>query len=98
MDPAKDWPSSYPSATPLFLSALGTTRAAAGSVQAQRAIDIDLNLALAKAAKDAGATTYVLVSSGGASAKSMLPYLRMKGELEEMVRDVGFQHLVILRP
>jgi len=77
---------------------LGTTRGAAGSLEAQRAIDYDLNLALAKAAKEAGVGTYVLVSSGAASAKHSFPYLRMKGELEEAVRGVGFDHLVILRP
>jgi uncharacterized protein YbjT (DUF2867 family) len=89
---------SIPANTPLLLSALGTTRGAAGSLEAQRAVDYDLNLALAKAAKEAGVTTYALVSSGGASAKSSFPYLRMKGELEEAVREVGFDHLVILRP
>jgi hypothetical protein len=94
------WPSLYPT-TPspqLFLSALGTTRAAAGSLDAQRAIDYQLNLDLARAAKAAGADTYVLISSGGASATSSFAYPRMKGELEEAVKGLGFKHTVILRP
>ena len=37
---------------------MGTTKAAAGSVEAQRAIDLDLNLEVAKAAKNAGVKTY----------------------------------------
>jgi uncharacterized protein YbjT (DUF2867 family) len=94
------WPSLYPTAppAPLFLSALGTTRAAAGGPEAQRAIDHTLSVALAKAAKDAGATTYVLISSGSASPKSAVPYSKMKGETEDAVRALGFAHTVILRP
>ena len=93
------WPAQFPAAQPtLFLSALGTTRAAAGGTAAQRAIDYDLNLALARAAHERGARTYVLVSSAGADTKSSLFYPRMKGELEEAVRALGFAHCVILRP
>lgn len=40
-----------------FVSCLGTTFAQAGSVEAQRKIDLDLNLSLAKAAKEAGIDT-----------------------------------------
>lgn len=92
------WPLQYPQNAPLFISALGTTRGQAGSVENQRKIDYDLNLELAKAAKKAGATTYVLISSGGANAKSFLPYPRMKGELEEAVKELDFDHTVFLRP
>lgn len=98
---AKDsetWPSIYPKGSSIFLSALGTTRAAAGSVEAQRKIDLDLNLALAKAAKEAGVQTYVLISSAGVSSKSMLAYPKMKGELEDAVKALGFKHTVILKP
>lgn len=92
------WPSLYPRNTPLFISALGTTRGAAGGIDNQRKIDYDLNLDLAKAAKKAGATTYVLVSSSGANPTSFLAYPKMKGELEEAVKKLGFEHTVILRP
>ncbi|KAI5201398.1 NAD dependent epimerase/dehydratase family protein-like protein [Aureobasidium subglaciale] len=92
------WASLYPKASSLFFSALGTTRGAAGSVEAQRKIDYDLNLELARAAKDKGATTYVLVSTSGANASSFLAYPKMKGELEEAVKELGFEHTVILRP
>ncbi|QDS73796.1 hypothetical protein FKW77_005824 [Venturia effusa] len=98
---AKDsetWPSLYPKGLSVFFSALGTTRAAAGSVEAQRKIDVDLNLALAKAAREAGADTYVLISSAGASSKSGMAYPKMKGDLEDAVKTIGFKHTVILRP
>jgi uncharacterized protein YbjT (DUF2867 family) len=57
-----------------------------------------LNLELAKAAKDSGVETYVLISSRGANATSMIPYTKMKGQLEEAVKKLGFKHCVILQP
>ncbi|KKY15663.1 putative nad dependent epimerase dehydratase family protein [Diplodia seriata] len=100
-DAAALWPTLIASATPapsLYLSALGTTLAQAGNAAAQRLIDYDLNLALARAAKAAGVSTYVLVSTAGASSGSSFAYPKMKGELEEAVRALGFDHTVILRP
>jgi uncharacterized protein YbjT (DUF2867 family) len=98
---SKTWPSLYPTNSPvpsIFISALGTTRAQAGSFAAQKEIDYDLNLALAKSAKAAGTKTYVLVSTASANASSMMGYLKMKGELEEAVKDIGFERTVIIRP
>ncbi|KAL8716985.1 MAG: hypothetical protein Q9225_005735 [Loekoesia sp. 1 TL-2023] len=95
------WPDTLKSLTPtpdVFLSALGTTRAQAGSFAAQRAIDYDLNLALARAAKESGIRIYVLISSGGVSSKSRLPYSKMKGELEDAVKALDFPHTVIVKP
>ncbi|CAA9966158.1 hypothetical protein CFE70_009555 [Pyrenophora teres f. teres 0-1] len=95
------WPSLFPAASTnpkLFFSGLGTTRAAVGGVDAQRAIDYELNYALATAAKAAGVETYVLISSSGANSASYLAYPKMKGELEDAVKALGFKHTVILRP
>jgi len=82
----------------IFFSGLGTTRGAAGSVEAQRAIDYDLNLSLATAAKKSGVKVYVLISTSGASAQSSLAYPKMKGELEDSVKALEFEHTIILRP
>ncbi|KIW06414.1 uncharacterized protein PV09_02865 [Verruconis gallopava] len=95
---SETWPTLFPSGASIFFAALGTTRAQAGGVENQRKIDLDLNLALAKAAKERGVQTYVLISSGGANASSRLAYPKMKGELEEAVKALGFKHTVILRP
>ncbi|RMZ68361.1 hypothetical protein GMOD_00009980 [Pyrenophora seminiperda CCB06] len=96
------WPSLFPNSTTpppkILLSALGTTRAQAGSIAAQRAIDYQLNLDLAAAAKAAGVEVYVLISSSGANSAAYLAYPRMKGELEDGVKKLGFKHTVILRP
>jgi len=82
----------------VLLSGLGTTLAAAGSAEGRRKVDFDLNLALAKAAKAAGVTTYVLISSAGANPNSLAGYAAMKGELEEEVSALGFEKCVLLRP
>jgi len=41
---------------------------------------------------------YVLISTSGANAASRLAYGKMKGELEESVKALDFEHTVILRP
>lgn len=95
------WAASLTNISPvpsILLSALGTTRAAAGGLEGQRKIDYDLNLEVAKAAKQAGVKVYVLVSTAGANPTSYVPYSKMKGELEEAVKEIGFDTTVILRP
>ncbi|WP_338465911.1 NAD(P)H-binding protein [Novosphingobium sp. ZN18A2] len=79
--------------------ALGTTiRAEGGDKDAFRAVDRDLVLACAKAAKDAGARQLIAVSSVGARAASRNFYLSVKGETEEALGKMRFDRLDILRP
>lgn len=78
--------------------ALGTTLKAAGSQVAMRAIDLDANLAVARAARAAGATRAGLVSALGANPDARLFYSRLKGELEQALAELGFEALVIARP
>lgn len=80
------------------MSAFATTRANAGGFENQYKIEHDLNVELARAARDAGTKVYVLISSQGASKASSIPYSRMKGEIEEDVKALGFDRTVILRP
>ena len=51
-----------------------------------------------EAARAAGATRFVVVSSVGASSNSKKFYLRTKGEMEEAVTDLGFASVDILQP
>jgi len=77
---------------------LGTTIKKAGSRDAFRSVDFDLPLALARAARSAGATRYCLVSSLGASPRARTFYLRVKGELEDALGGFGFPSLIVVRP
>lgn len=40
----------------------------------------------------------MLISSAGVSAKSSFSYTKMKGELEEAVKELGFPHTVLVKP
>ncbi|KAL4782436.1 hypothetical protein BJX76DRAFT_332564 [Aspergillus varians] len=95
------WASELSSLTPtpsIFISSFGTTKGAAGGFENQYKIDHDFNMEMAKAARDAGTKVYVLISAGGADVKSTFAYPRMKGEIEEHVKALGFERTVILRP
>ncbi len=78
--------------------ALGTTIKVAGSQEAFRAVDHDAVLAVAHAARAAGATRLGLVSAMGADAGSRIFYNRVKGEVEQAIALIGFDTLVIARP
>lgn len=78
--------------------ALGTTIKVAGSQAAFRAVDFDASLAVARAAKAAGARRLGVVSAMGADPRSAVFYSRVKGELEDALAALGFEGLVIARP
>ncbi|KAI1612953.1 hypothetical protein EDD36DRAFT_250921 [Exophiala viscosa] len=82
----------------ILFYALATTRAAAGGFDNQYKFEHEMNTELAKAAKEAGIKTYVLISSTGAHPKSFFGYPRMKGKIEEYVKGLGFEHTIIVRP
>jgi uncharacterized protein YbjT (DUF2867 family) len=78
--------------------ALGTTIRKAGSQAAFRHVDLELPLRSAKAALQAGAEQFVVVSSVGADAASKNFYLRTKGEMERELARLPFKAIHILRP
>lgn len=80
----------------VLFACLGTTLKAAGSKEAQWAIDYEANLEFAKAARQNGVNT--LVSASGANSASRLFYQRMKGELEQALIALNFPCLIIFRP
>lgn len=82
----------------LLFSCLGTTRQKAGSITAQRQVDLDYQFIAAQLAAKHGVNHYLLVSSSGANAVSKNPYLQMKGLLEERVQSLHFQRISIFQP
>jgi uncharacterized protein YbjT (DUF2867 family) len=97
-DLSGDWDKSVMLEADVLFCCLGTTIKKAGSEAAFRAIDFELVVSIAKAAVDAGAGTFVVVSSVGADAHSSNFYLRTKGEMEQTLSTLGFDRLGILRP
>lgn len=83
----------------VVVSALGTTWKKSGRDEvAFRAVDEELVLAVARAAKAAGTRQFIHISSAGASRASRHLYLRVKGEVEEALARLRFARLDILRP
>lgn len=82
----------------VLFSCLGTTLKDAGSKGNQWKIDYDIPAAFAAAAQKNGVGTFVLVSSYGASSKSSVFYSKMKGKLEDFIKELHFPHYIIFRP
>lgn len=77
---------------------LGTTIKKAGSQAVFHKVDHDYVVALAEAAKQAGARRFLLVSAVGAKPRSRIFYNRVKGEVERDVSAVAFAAVHIFRP
>ena len=77
---------------------LGTTIKNAGSKKAFYQVDYEYVLQTAEAAYKNGCRKFALVSSMGANSKSMFFYSKTKGEIEEAVKNIGFESCFIFRP
>lgn len=77
---------------------LGTTMKKAGSKEAFYAVDYEYPLQTARIALTNGATQYLIVTAMGANPESTFFYNRVKGEVEEDLRSLGYRGLHILRP
>lgn len=94
-----DWPGLARSiGGDVAVSALGTTSRAAGSDEAFRAVDFDMVIAFARAARESGVRHMIAISSVGADVRSRFFYPRLKGEMEEALAALGFERLDIVRP
>lgn len=78
--------------------ALGTTIRKAGSQARFRQVDFGYPRHFAELALANGARHFSLVSALGASSKSGVFYSRVKGELEDALRVMGWPSLCLLRP
>lgn len=90
-------PAPLPAADDLYC-ALGTTIKVAGSKTAFRAVDFDAVVDTARTAQAAGVKRMAVVSSLGADACSRVFYNQVKGEMEDALRSLRFERLVIARP
>ncbi len=77
---------------------LGSTLAAAGSREAFERIDRHYVVALAQAAKAAGAQRLLVVSAAGSSLRALSFYSRVKALMERDVSQLGYDVVEILRP
>jgi uncharacterized protein YbjT (DUF2867 family) len=81
------------------ISAFGTTiKAVGGSKPRFRQIDYEIPLTAAKLGFKEGARHFLLVSALGADSHSRIFYNRVKGELEDALRTLGYRTVTIVRP
>lgn len=77
---------------------LGTTMRTAGSREAFRRVDLDHVVALARLARQAGASRIAVISALGADAASPFFYSRVKGAMELAVSALGYDSTTFVRP
>lgn len=77
---------------------LGTTMKNAGSKEAFYKVDFVYAAQIADAAKKANVAHFQLITSAGASKKSLFYYSQVKGEIEAYIQNLGFETFIILRP
>ena len=82
----------------VLFSCLGTTLKTAGSKLNQYKVDYTYQYEFAKYASENGVNLYSLVSSTGANSKSSFFYPKMKGELEDSVKNLTFKTIHIFQP
>ncbi len=90
-------PDPLPAVDDVFI-ALGTTIKVAGSQAGFRRVDFDHVVAVAHAARAAGARRLAVVSALGADANSSVFYNRVKGEMQAAIALLGYESIVIAQP
>jgi uncharacterized protein YbjT (DUF2867 family) len=82
----------------VLFSCMGTTLRVAGSKDNQYRVDFTYQYQVAQYASENNVPAYVLVSSTGANSKSKIFYSRIKGQLEDEIKKLKFQKIIIAQP
>lgn len=83
----------------IVFCSIGTTqKKVKGDKDAYRKIDFDIPVNTARFSKLTGCEKLILVSSVGADSKSNNFYLKLKGEVEDAVNEIGLKSVHIMRP
>lgn len=82
----------------VIFSCPGTTRSQVSDYQEYRKIDFDYPKKIAEVAAKHGVEQFHVISSIGANKNSFSSYLKLKGELEEALKNIPFKSLHIYRP
>ena len=77
---------------------LGTTIKKAKRKEAFKKVDVDYPLEMAKLSKEMECEKFLIISSMGANPDSSIFYSRMKGLVEQKLKETGIKSLHIFRP
>lgn len=81
-----------------IICCLGTTIKKAGSRKRFREVDYGYPIKAAELGRQQGAEAFILMSAIGASSSSLVFYNRVKGELEDGLKGLGYPCLSIYQP
>ncbi|WP_428776406.1 NAD(P)H-binding protein [Vibrio sp.] len=93
----KQWEDDNPRPTVGFIC-LGSTLKQAGSKEALAQVDYQLVCDVAQQMKLLGVKRLAVVSSVGASPRSLSHYLKCKGRMEATISRMGFEQVTFVRP
>ncbi|MCK9321941.1 MAG: NAD(P)H-binding protein [Bacteroidales bacterium] len=82
----------------VLFSCLGTTIKKARTKENQYKVDVTYQYEVAKAAKLNNVATLILISAPGANPKSLIFYSKIKGELENKIKELSFERYLIFQP
>ncbi|KPP99410.1 NAD(P)H-binding protein [Marinobacter sp. HL-58] len=82
----------------IIICCLGTTISKAGSAEVFRKVDYGYAMKAAGLGQAKGVKGFILMSAIAASPSSRVFYNRVKGELEEGIKALGFPYLSIYQP
>ncbi len=82
----------------VIICCLGTTIKKAGSQAQFRKVDYGYCLKAAELGRAANARGFILMSAIGSSSSSTIFYNRVKGELEDAIKGLGYPYLSIYHP
>ena len=82
----------------VIICCLGTTIKKAGSQDQFRKVDLGYPMKAGELGRSRGVRAFILMSAIGASSSSTIFYNRVKGELEDALRDLDYPYLSIYHP
>jgi len=82
----------------VIICCLGTTIKKAGSQDQFRKVDLGYPMKAGELGRSRGVRAFILMSAIGASSSSTIFYNRVKGELEDSLRELSYPYLSIYHP
>jgi uncharacterized protein YbjT (DUF2867 family) len=89
---------SFETADVIFCCVGTTQKKVNGDESAYRKVDFDIPVSMGNIGIQKGVKQFVFVSSIGANIHSNNFFLRLKGEIEQAISELGYQSLYIIRP
>lgn len=82
----------------ILFSCMGTTIKKARTKENQYKVDVTYQFEVAKTARENNIETIVLISAAGANPKSSIFYSKIKGQLENKIKELAFERCLIFQP